>query len=135
MRADLSKLTPAPWKRQDGQHPTHDCFLVCQIGPSWSPDPVCVVGPNHSEHGHAHTDAEFIALGRNSFDAQMRRMKQGWRMYWHDGAFWIHWPGNNDPPVPREVQDEFEWQDPFTAWRDADKWYKENVENNVCAGA
>jgi hypothetical protein len=70
---------------------------------------------------------EFIVLARNAFDVMMRR---GWfvvpNYMTRPGTAWrvkTAWPNC-------EVEWK-EWPDPFTALVEADKWFRENVDNKV----
>lgn len=74
---------------------------------------------------NAETDAEFIALARNAFDIMMRHPSWTLRACL-DGEYRAYW----------HIEDDLENRlgcggyDPFTALAEADKWYKENMENN-----
>lgn len=107
---DLSKLTPAPWK--------------CYLGAGGGADGFRTSKSVKKER-NAETDAEFIALARNAFDIMMRHPSWTLRACL-DGEYRAYW----------HIEDDLENRlgcggyDPFTALAEADKWYKENMENN-----
>jgi len=115
---DLSKLTPAPWEAMyAGEQP---CVKD-------------VVGPDshlfQPDFG-TDTDAEFIALAREAFDVMIRREWWAVPRYSHrPGSFWIVRSPNDIEPIDGLIDEIGGWPDPFTALVEADKWYKENVEN------
>ncbi len=69
------------------------------------------------------THAAFIAIARNAFDIMMRR---GWYPYPFLDGYW----GIDARPasIPEELATQ-QWPDPYTAIVEADKWFRENVEN------
>jgi hypothetical protein len=133
---DLSKLSPAPWTPIDKRGWSglesangEDLVLYATCEGSWhsrvvSDDPAVI---------------PFIALARNAFDVMIRRRwfprfvgskegKQQWVAYdWNGGknlldttAVWFS-AGKEFP--------NFQSEDPFTCLVEADKWWRENVEN------
>ncbi len=102
---DLSKLAPEPKMQWDGR--------IHHI-PGWTA-------------GCDEDKARFIVLAHRAFVAQTQRSREGWRQYWDGNKFAFHRvPG--DVPIPPDVQEMFDWQDPLTAWVEADSWYRFHVE-------
>ena len=121
---DLTKLTPPPWTARE-------------VWPGWFD----LSGPNgrifdcneFDRHGEgAKDDALFCAMARNAFSVMTRR---GWEVRNQDDLGWCavkqsgwpvdaSWINNGNSPTLKRF-----WPDPFTAIVEADRWYKENVEN------
>ena len=133
MGIDLSELTPAPWVHthyENGHGETKNHYRtdirgrqMFVNGKEVASEPVCIL---HSGFVGFEANAKFIALARNAFDVMMRR---GWspeRM----GDAWIVNDEDNYPLCrPRPGNEILRWPDPFTALVEADKWYKEHIEN------
>ncbi len=117
---DLSKLTPAPWTV--GEHEVYG-FRDCG-------------GPYKVQVSLIETDREFTALARNAFDVMMRR---GWSTSQLELDFRKPFPDRHGwcvlddwgeiPRIRRGEEPVITWPDPFTALVEADKWYKEHVED------
>lgn len=106
---DLSKLTPAPWvARGEGiccglyKEPEH--FLIFQ------------------DDGGTWADTQFCALARNALDVMLVRR-------WAAVPFDEGWEVRDYRDGQRTIALSKFWPDPFTAIVEADKWYRENVEN------
>ena len=124
---DLSKLTPAPWIVD-----VPGC--VCHRFKEGGARTIAIPGNGYNPWPQDVADAEFIALARNAFDVIMRR---GW---WaikdiHD-TFFVKGPCEKSTlshlmtPHPKDDWgNPSRFPDPFTALVEADKWYRENVEN------
>lgn len=116
---NLDQLTPAPWKAELGdvlagkfQQEIACCF--CGSGQAAMP-----CHPDEEDVARA----EFIALARNAFDVMMRR---GWNPVKVDGKWQV---SGTDESGRWETTPLCTWfPDPFTALVEADKWYRENVE-------
>lgn len=114
MNIDLNKLSLAPWTV--GEPPYHEVLDAEGI-------PVNQKG--------FRADMEFEALARNAFDVMMRR---GWYAVGHvrRGNSYSSWIVLNSFGVEMERGGNtgiyFVAADPFTCLDEADRWYKENVE-------
>lgn len=118
---DLSKLTPAPW--------TYKFSGTCKY-------PYSVFGPLSSDgsgtsvtntpwtHPSAKVDMEFIALARNAFDVMMRR---GWWAEKFSSGKWRLSFNCRGCGLGR--YSDHHYDDPFTALVEADRWFKENMED------
>ena len=139
MSIDLTKLTPAPWVYDErtgiasvfaGTPP--DCLLshnlprcIASKSASWSPIGTggLIAGWTWNEADLA--DMEFIALARNAFDVMMRRswtygIDRNERIYIWDAR------GYDVEGLPDR-----EWgSNPFTALVEAEKWYREHIDNS-----
>lgn len=110
MSIDLSKLTPAPCE---------ELVLVGSGTRHWAQTPDRV-HPKQSRE-----DARFFALARNALDVMMRR---GWHPM-PDSEKWFVY--GECSMILQAAGTHGPYPDPFTALVEADKWYRENVENTV----
>ncbi len=128
---DLSKLSPAPWSS------------VAQV---WQHDPGERTGKFLLCHGmhiiatfDNEADCDEAALSRNAFQVMMDR---GWYACrdGFDGELFVGYIVCSRPTgkgetfscpnvMGRHHGPISSWPDPFTALVEADKWYRENVEN------
>lgn len=113
---DLTKLTPAPWEVSGVEGMT-----TKYVHSDQSPGVVAI--------DLCPTDAAFVALARNAFDAMMRR---GWGVFpsqtepgW--GIVLPHLPQYAPRDKYRWIRAK-RWPDPFTALVEADRWYSANME-------
>lgn len=123
---DSSKLAPAPWISWRLQQPISAGGkevgnIATESG--WSP----LVAGDHCVYLDPDF-AEFAALARNAWDVMMRR---GWTVMQRFSDKWIVCSAKTGFK-PSELTDwrQQEWPDPFTPLVEADRWYRENVENN-----
>lgn len=138
---DLSKLTPAPWYVEDSRTGSdmfiyegdidHGAMILSGEDRDFS-IPVIAVSFEEGRFKEEPEDLEFIALARNAFDVMMRRGWTARMVTFADG--WGVCDSHGSPPAnfPGAL---FIFDDPFTALVEADKWYRENVENrhDACA--
>ncbi len=123
---DVTKLTPAPWKRT---------MLVIHPGaraPGGPSEEVQVVDADglicrceltRDTYEIEEANADFIALARNAFDVLLRR---GWGVE-QVGQKWFL-AEHGFPQGMAHLGHGFD--DPFTCLVEADRWYQENVERH-----
>ena len=75
--------------------------------------------------------AEFVAIARAAFDVMMRRKWEP--QAWLEGGQSSWGVDSSEKEMPYDLCD-MRWPDPFTALVEADKWYKENVEEGQDEG-
>lgn len=104
---DPSKLTPAE---------------------SWCPENWDAFTLTWLRSDRGRNDLEFLKLARAAFDVQMRR---GWSVdqIRPDGPWMVSGPAWAADPKDREVIGHVVHKDPFTALVEADRFYREHVED------
>lgn len=70
--------------------------------------------------------AAFSALANNAFNVMMRR---GWYPACDSEKWWV--VSGGPAGIINEHCDRVPWADPFTALVEADKWYRENIEDKA----
>ena len=124
MREVAEKATAGPWPadyvKTAVRHVARNCdFIESTEAPEFGWD--------------RYADAEFIAISLNAFDVMMRRGVDWLSLEPMDGKMAVDiYDYGWMPPVgefqPSGLATGARFADPFTAWVEADKWYKENVE-------
>jgi hypothetical protein len=109
---NLERLSPAPWR-------VSDAHGLCVVRDDPIGDVVADLSVGQWVGNRA--DAEFIALARNAFDVMMRRR---WHQEPLSNGKWLVCENRNGDWCDGPTCD-----DPFTALVEADRWYRENVEN------
>ena len=118
---DLSRLSPAPWRLQE-ECPEQDA----DVGVFAADGKVVTLGDVM-----ACVDLAFIALARNAFNVMVRR---GWGLGFsgQEGPMqgWLVLLPKEMYPLDHRLYPlaNLRATDPFTALVEADKWYRENCE-------
>ena len=119
---DISKASPAPWGVHDGGGGGQ---VICAV----RSDGMCQPIFKRIRLDSDTTDSINVILGRNALDVMMRRLwwpahfPFGWQVHWNKDDF----NGKGaDELLNWSMQQKF--THPFIALIEADKWYKENVE-------
>jgi hypothetical protein len=123
MVINLDKLTPAPWGFGNGSDDSSDDFFWA--GGEWGAGSLVEFWRKDSSKEDwegIKADGEFIALARNAFEVMMRRK---WRASYDGGRWYVDLYKHCNILDPMTI----DAADPFTALVEADKWYRENVEN------
>ena len=125
---DLKKLTPAPWEWfEENQAHVFEGEQIWRFG-VWDARqmPICMTPISGGFCEDKPTNVEFIAIARNAFDIMLRR---GWHSILQDDGNWLVMEDFHKSLFQTPTLKPFIAADPFTALVEADKWYKENVEN------
>lgn len=130
MAVDFSKLTPRPWEMATDDK---GGLLYYLAAPGGYP---LLLAEDDDERGEA--ALRFVALARNAFDVMTRRLwfprfigtengMQRWVAYsWSQ----VRDLRSTTAAVFSQPPSEWGFSDPFTALVEADRWYRENVENS-----
>ncbi len=134
---DLTKLTPAPWESTNDAVPyspkQKNSFSDCGASIYGLNGCEVVIGGAQDEQGGAvgvlnNEDAAFIALARNAFDVMMRH--KDWEIMWIGEwcvvSFCDILTKELYGKYMKDNQQRF--NNPFTAFVEADKWHQVNVE-------
>jgi len=70
------------------------------------------------------SDLEFVVMARLAFDVMMRR---GWHAFYHHAGCWLVRDVNGERVCAGSIP--VQARDPFTVLVEADRWYRENVDN------